>query len=639
MKTILLWVVFIILLTLTGAVTLIGLRMYEFTRPVSAAVISTAWTESVDADNPLPLYPRPQLRRSRWQNLNGRWRFNVVDRDAAAPVSFDSEIVVPFAIESMLSGVQRPLQPDEKLWYTRSFKVEKPAGSDRVLLHFGAVDWEAQVWINGHFVGDHRGGYAPFTFDITDSLTSSGTASVIVSAWDPTNLGPGAYGKQHLVPHGIRYTAVSGIWQTVWLETVPESRIESLVSQTNLAAGEVTLQVDVTGAMPGDTLEAIIYAGERALMIRQVAVTENTASMVVPLDELRLWSPEDPFLHDVTARLVRAGEALDSVESYFGARQVSVATDQHGIDRLFLNGKPIFHLGLLDQGWWPDGLYTAPTDEALAFDVAATKRMGFNTIRKHVKVEPARWYWHADRLGVLVWQDMPTGDGGDNRYGQIVRQTWDILWSYLRGSPVRPMTRGSESEALFEIELRAMMNNLKSFTSIVAWVPFNEGWGQFDTGRILAEVAALDPERLVDGPSGWFDMGAGDILDLHMYGREQSFPDQLPPERPVVYGEFGGLGLPIDGHLSVDSGWGYAAFKDDGDYLAAYTALMATVRDLVPRGLSGAIYTQTTDVESEINGLLTYDRKVFKIPPERLAELNQKVISNIETDLAPHSRH
>jgi hypothetical protein len=256
--------------------------------------------------------------------------------------------------------------------------------------------------------------------------------------------------------------------------------------------------------------------------------------------------------------------------------------------------------------------------------------MGFNSIRKHVKVEPARWYWHADRLGVLVWQDMPTGDGGDNRYGQILRQTWDILWAYLSGRPARPMTRSGESSALFEVELRAMMDNLKPFTSVVAWVPFNEGWGQFDTDRILAEVAALDPQRLVDGPSGWFDTGEGDMLDLHVYGREQFFPEELPGDRPVVYGEFGGLGLPVEGHLSVDDGWGYAAFESDKEYEKAYTALMSLIRDLVPRGLAGAIYTQTTDVESEINGLLTYDRRVFKIAPERLAEIHREIIAEGE---------
>ncbi len=627
MKKIVLAAMAVLLFVASGFLMFVGYGIYQFTQPIEVLALDTPWTSSVDLEAPLPAYPRPQLRRDNWQNLNGRWQYVVTPRDAAQPTDFQNEIIVPFAIESSLSGVQQTLLPEDRLWYRRSFEVTSVEPGQRLLLHFGAVDWEAEVWLNGERVGIHRGGYDPFTFDISELISTGGEQELVVGVWDPSNFGEGAYGKQHLVPHGIRYTAVSGIWQTVWLEAVPASRIKKVVGHTNLSAGEVNLQVETLGANAGDEIEAVVRAGDSIVAVVRAAVDDNGAVLPVAPEILHLWSPDDPFLYDVELRLLRNDVVVDVVESYFGAREVGIAEDEEGVTRLILNGEPVFHLGLLDQGWWPDGLYTAPTAEALAFDIEATRRMGFNTIRKHVKVEPARWYWHADRLGLLVWQDMPSGDGGANRYQQILLQAWDIFSASMDGKFQRELSRSPASAEYFREELSAMIDYLESFPSVVAWVPFNEAWGQFDTDNILAEVSRRDPSRLVDGPSGWLDFGTGDIRDLHVYDQELEFVDELPAGRALVYGEFGGLGLPLKNHLSVESGWGYTGFENAKAYEAAYVELLSLIESYVPRGLTGAIYTQTTDVESEINGLMTYDRRKFKISPERLAEINRRVIA------------
>jgi beta-galactosidase/beta-glucuronidase len=623
----------VLVLAIVGVMAIAGKKIYDFTRPIETFAITTPWTDQVDPDLPLPEYPRPQLRRDDWQNLNGRWQYAITHEAAPRPESFSKEIIVPFAIESLLSGVQGALSPEERLWYRRFFDAPSPKRGQRLLLHFGAVDWEAEVWLNGASLGVHRGGYDPFSFDVTDFLKPGGRQELVVAVRDPTNLGPGAYGKQHLVPHGIRYTAVSGIWQTVWLETVPASRVEKLVSRTNVSAAEVALYVKTQNAQAQDEVELTVVAAGEIVDVQRVTLESDAAVLRFAPDHLRLWSPDDPFLYDVQVRLLRGDQQVDFVRSYFGAREVAAAEDSDGVTRLVLNGQPVFHLGLLDQGWWPDGLYTAPTDAALAFDIEATRRMGFNTIRKHVKVEPARWYWHADRLGLLVWQDMPTGDGGANRFGQVLRQASDVVSTQISGDPWRELDRSPESAALFRKELAAMMTHLEPFTSIVAWVPFNEAWGQFDTDAILSRVSRKDPSRLVNGPSGWFDTGTGDMLDLHPYNRESAFVEQLPSGRALVYGEFGGLALPLEDHLSVPEGWGYAGFTSNTEFEVAYSELMTLIESLVPRGLAGAIYTQTTDVESEINGLLTYDRREFKVWPEKLAKMHERVISSGATAL------
>lgn len=617
-------IAFVLLVFLSVLALIAGYQLYNFTRPVQTTALSTPWTEDVDKQAPLPEYPRPQLRRDRWQNLNGLWDYTVTPREAPAPVHYDGSIVVPFAIESRLSGVQRKLLPDDRLWYRRLFEAPPLNSNERLILHFGAVDWEAEVWLNGARIGVHQGGFDPFSFDVTEAVIEGNAQELVVAVWDPTNTGPGAVGKQHLVPHGIRYTAVSGIWQTVWLEPVPAQRIGKVaVIATNLSVGSVTLAIESYDTQQGDEIEVKVRADDRLVTTVREVAHKDGVSMHLSLPGLRAWSPEDPFLYDLQVSLWREDRVIDRVESYFGAREVGVARDGQGIWRLMLNGRVIFHLGLLDQGWWPDGLYTAPTDEALVFDIEATKRMGFNTIRKHVKVEPARWYWHADRLGVLVWQDMPTASDQDaSRFAQILDQARDFFSAQLFDSGDVRLERSPESAHHFRRELASMVTGLQTFPSIVAWVPFNEAWGQFDTDEILAGVGAMDPTRLVDGPSGWIDTGSGDIRDLHMYGREADFISRLPLERALVYGEFGGLGYPVKGHLAVKSGWGYSAFESQVTFETAYVDLFGLIERLRPLGLAGAIYTQTTDVESEINGLLTYDRRQFKIPPARLARIN-----------------
>jgi hypothetical protein len=520
--------------------------------------------------------------RSQWQNLNGEWDYAIQDRDNSAPAEFDGKILVPFPVESQLSGVARSVTPDQRLWYRRSFEIVDAPDDHRWLLHFGAVDWYASVYVNGALVGEHRGGYDPFSFDITDALHPGAEQELVVGVWDPTDQGNQPRGKQVLEPHGIWYTAVTGIWQTVWLEPVPASHITSLKIVPNVDASTVSLHVNTT------TPRVDVHVRATALEDgREVARgTGSTAEPVtLHLSDPHLWSPEDPFLHGLAIRL----ETGDSVQSYFGLRKVSVAQAPDGHQRIFLNNEPLFQFGPLDQGWWPDGLYTAPSDDALHFDVAATKRMGFNMARKHVKVEPDRWYYHCDRLGLLVWQDMPSGDNASD-----------------------------EAQQQYADELRHVVDALSNHPSIVMWVPFNEGWGQHETEHYVEWLEQHDPSRLVNNASGWADRNVGAVLDIHRYPG----PGIPPPEgqRAAVLGEFGGLGMPLDGHTWVDrDNWGYRNYRTTEELGQAYADLLYQLRPLVGEGLAAAVYTQTTDVEIEVNGLLTYDRAVEKLPREVIA--------------------
>ena len=539
--------------------------------------LRTRWAaEAGAAPIPLPEYPRPQLQREHWVNLNGLWDFALTDSGAAAPTAYDTRILVPFPVESQLSGVRRAVRPTERVWYRRSFDLPRRRAGERWLLHFGAVDWEARVWVNGRLAGEHQGGYDPFSFDITDHLRPDAAQEIVVAVWDPTDDGDQPRGKQVLRPHGIWYTAVTGIWQTVWLEPVPEVHVRGLRVVAD-ADGAVTVTADVAGATARERVT--VQAASRG---RAVARAEGAGGEPVTLHiaNPRRWSPDEPFLYDLEVRL----SSGDRVRSYVGLRSIALVRDSSGYERLGLNGRPLFQFGLLDQGWWPDGLYTAPTDAALASDIEVTKRLGFNTIRKHVKVEPARWYYHADRLGVLVWQDMPSGDNAT-----------------------------PESQAGFARELGRVVSALANHPSIVMWVPFNEGWGQHETAPTVAAVRAVDPTRLVNNASGWTDEGVGDVHDVHHYPGP-GMPEPAPG-RAAVLGEFGGLGLPLAGHTWVDEGnWGYRGFGDRDSLIAAYRGLLERLRPLIGEGLAAAIYTQTTDVEVEVNGILTYDRAVVKLP-------------------------
>ena len=585
----------------------------------------TRWAKDVSPDKVLPEYPRPQMVRKEWQNLNGLWDYAIRPKgDSRPPLDgADGKILVPFPVQSALSGVMKDVSPDQRLWYARKFAVPKDWAGRRVLLHFGAVDWETTVVVNGKEVGAHRGGYDPFSFDITDALQDNptGEQELLVSVWDPTDAATQPRGKQVLKPGGIYYTAVTGIWQTVWLEPVGADAIQSLKIVPDVDGGQVGVTVNVRSkeAEPAGAPKLVVRAFDAKQPISefqpQAGAGGGNQSVTIgsiKLDQAKLWSPESPFLYSLRVTLERDGQVVDEVESYFAMRKVSLRKDEHGVQRIFLNDKALFQYGPLDQGWWPDGLYTAPTDEALKYDVEITKKLGFNMIRKNVKVEPARWYHHCDTLGVLVWQDMPNGD----------RQAeWDPNGTH----DGKEITRTPESAKQYDAELKAMIDALHPFPSIVMWVPFNEAWGQFDTVRVTNWIKEYDPTRLVNPASGGNDFPVGDVRDLHMYpGPGAPKPDG---KRSIVLGEFGGLGLPVEKHTwqSKDN-WGYVTYKDAGELGSAYGNLLTRLRRLIDEpGLSAAVYTQTTDVEGEVNGLLTYDRAVIKIPVEQLQAMHAKL--------------
>jgi len=574
----------------------------------SVAPLMTQWAADVAPDSVHPEYPRPQMVRDEWLNLNGLWEYAIRPREEISAATFDGEILVPFPVESALSGVMKRVGEENRLWYRRRFTAPDTREGDRALLHFGAVDWQATVWVNGIEVGRHQGGYDAFTFDVTDALLDTGEQEIVVGVWDPTNAGFQPRGKQVNEPRGIWYTPVTGIWQTVWLESVPASSIAGLSMVPDIDAGVLRLSVRVRGAAgvvradAGLTVHAEAGDGGRAVASARGDVRDG---LELDIADAKLWSPDSPFLYDLKVELRRDGKVVDAVGSYFGMRKIALGRDERGINRLMLNNEPLFQYGTLDQGWWPDGLYTAPTDEALRSDVVRLKQLGFNMTRKHVKVEPARWYYHCDKLGLLVWQDMPNGDG------HIGREDVDL-------------ERTAESAQNYRREFAALIDMLRNQPSIVVWVPFNEGWGQFDTDRILSWVKSYDPTRLVDGPSGWTDRGSGDIYDIHAYPGP-AMPD-TEPDRAAVLGEFGGLGLPIEGHLWRDrDSWGYRTYETRAELQANYERLIEQLLPMIDAGLAAAIYTQTTDVESEVNGLMTYDRAVVKFGIDEMARINRRL--------------
>jgi len=615
----------------------------------------TRWAKDVKPEAPLPEYPRPQFVREKWQNLNGLWSYAITplakpviaeekqDRrgqiapDAAgepgeAPSKWDGQILVPFCPESALSGVGKPVGPNHRLWYRRTFHVPADWKGQRVMLNFGAVDWDCTVWLNDKKIGDHQGGYDPFSFDMTDALKADGDQELTVAVWDPSHLGVQPVGKQHTNPHGIWYTPVTGIWQTVWMEPVGPTHVTSIETSVDFdqkiasivvkywSSGGV--HVDVKAFLDGKRVDVPLDPGP----ITSSGVVPPTfpRKQQVHVHAVSLskeWTPASPILYDIDVA-IRPGfdtgfseerliekpperPAIDRVRSYVALRKIELKKDPAGINRLFLNNKPVFQYGPLDQGWWPDGLYTAPTDAALKSDIEITKELGFNMCRKHVKVEPARWYHWCDKLGLLVWQDMPNGDKN------IGRDKPDI-------------ERTAASEAVYRKEWTAIVNATKHFPCIIAWVPFNEGWGQFKTNEILDWTRTLDSTRLIDGPSGWVDRKGGDMIDAHIYPG----PGMLPIEekRASVLGEFGGLGLPVDGHTWLDkNNWGYRSYETKDALNDAYSDLLTQIPVLIGQGLSAAVYTQTTDVEIEVNGFLTYDREVLKFDKERVKKLHARL--------------
>ncbi len=574
--------------------------------------IKTQWAEQVNPKSVLPEYPRPLMERSEWQNLNGEWEYAIKPVGEVEPASFDGNILVPFAVESSLSGVQKEVGEKNELWYKRSFTVPAKWKEKDVMLNFGAVDWKAEVFVNDVLVGSHKGGYTPFSFNITPFLKGSGAQKLVVRVWDPSDKGYQPIGKQTSNPQGIWYTSVTGIWQTVWLEPVASNHITAVKSIPNVDAN--ALNVTVGASTPCVTSIVEVKLLDKGAVVASAKGVQGQ-ELRLGVKNPTLWSPENPYLYDMSITLSQNGKVIDQVKSYTAFRKISVEKDQNGILRMCLNNKPLFHYGPLDQGWWPDGLYTAPTDEALLYDIKKTKEWGFNMIRKHVKVEPARWYYHCDKEGILVWQDMPSGDMGNR-------------WEPHKYNGGTDKERSVESVANYYQEWKEIMDLGVSHPSIVVWVPFNEAWGQFDTEKVVAWTKAYDPSRLVNPASGGNHRPCGDILDLHNYPGPDMF--LFDAQRVTVLGEYGGIGLPLENHLWWNKrNWGYIQFKNSDEVTAEYVKYANELKGFVKRGFSAAVYTQTTDVEGEVNGLMTYDRKVIKINEAKVKAANQSVIKSM----------
>ncbi|KRC36888.1 glycoside hydrolase family 2 protein [Oerskovia sp. Root22] len=594
----------------------------------------TRWAAALDRHAPLPEYPRPQLARDSYLNLNGVWDYAFTGQAAgpegslggAAPQVFDGEIVVPFSPESVLSGVGRQLQPYEALWYRRT--VSLPEGfvprDGRVFLHFGAVDQSCRVLVDGVEVGRHTGGFLPFACDVTEAFAGSldEPHELLVEITDVSDMGYHARGKQKLDRGGIWYTAQSGIWQTVWVEAVPALHVDRLVLVPDLPGGclEVTVHAGgmpagASGAVGPDAPVARIQVHDGGALVGQVDAPAGTLARV-PIPDAHLWTPEDPHLYDVRVTL---GD--DQVRSYAGMRSFGVGRDERGVPRLLLNGEPYFHAGVLDQGYWSDGLLTAPSDEAMVHDIATMKDLGFTMLRKHIKIEPLRWYHHCDRLGILVWQDMVNGG---ERYRSIATVPHAVvpLWFSDRYHGLFSRT-DPDGRAEFLREVDATVEHLRNVVSLAVWVPFNEGWGQFDAAKVAARVTALDPTRSVDHASGWHDQRAGDLRSLHIYFRSFRVPRWRRDSRVLVLSEYGGYNLRVEGHDFSESEAGYKRFRDAAALGEAFEALHRDqIVPAIPRGLSATVYTQLSDVEDELNGLLTYDREVAKLPADLVRSVN-----------------
>ncbi len=574
--------------------------------------IMTRWGKSLTPETTWQRYPRPQLQRNDWQNLNGLWSCSVTSHDASLKsVAFDKEILVPFCIESSLSGLAEKFTPEDILWYKRTFSLDKSWKGKDIILHFGAVDYSCEVLVNGKSVGTHKGGNNSFSMNITEYVKFNGDNTLIVSVTDPTDAESDTRGKQILNPKGIWYTAVSGIWKTVWLEPVRKTHIESIVPMSDIKEGKVFFDAELASAKGGETLMIEVLDGNK------IAGTYegDAANAAVTLKDPVLWSPDNPKLYSVKAVLKRGGKVLDEVNSYCALRKVSKIKDELGVSRIALNDEPIFQLGPLDQGWWPDGLLTPPSEEAMLFDMVELKKMGFNTIRKHIKVEPELYYYFADSLGIMIWQDMPSGFQTSKASEQHVSAQSSEDWN----APEAHVEQ-------WKYEYKEMYHNLRFFPCITTWVVFNEGWGQFRTAEMTAFAKELDDTRLINGVTGWADRGVGDIYDIHNY---PSTSMKLPSEcngRISALGEFGGLGYPVKDHLwDASKGWGYRNMDANLELMNNYSRLMYDLEGLASQGLSAAIYTQTTDVETELNGLMTYDREVVKLNESMLNILHDRV--------------
>jgi len=580
--------------------------------------LHTRWSQSINKDCPLSEYPRPQLKRDEWSCLNGLWEYAICDgATSSEPNKYDGNILVPYSPESLLSGVERQLLPGQTLWYRRAISLTPPEQGDRLLLHFGAVDQYAEVFINGQKVGEHQGGYWPFSFDITD-LFCSGDNVITIAVRDDSDGGIEAYGKQKLDRGGIWYTAQSGIWQTVWTETVPKQHIEHIKIIPHCESSEV--EFDIRFALPSPPPVNIrVYDGE--ILVSEGNFETSASPLRISVQDFRYWSPDDPFLY--TVKIDADG---DEVESYFGMREFGIAKDHNGHPRLTLNGETLFHTGLLDQGYWSDGMYTPPSDEAMIWEIEECKKLGFNVLRKHIKIEPMRWYYHCDRLGMLVWQDFVSGG---SPYSEMTTRYLPFIGLHMNDERRRSGFGRSNPEgcAVFERDMARTVDLLYNVVSLAVWVPFNEGWGQFDAKRICEELTAMDDTRAIDHASGWHDQGVGDFMSHHVYYK----PFRMKPDkhgRIQSLTEFGGYSCASSGHMASDRLFGYRMYKDKKAFNEAVETLFS--KEVIPKveqGLAATIYTQVSDIEDEINGIFTYDRAELKIDPEIMQRINKELMT------------
>jgi hypothetical protein len=597
----------------------------KYTKAAKGGIIKTRWAGKVDRKMPLAEYPRPLLKRGDWQCLNGIWDYAAAKSDSPMPEEKQGEILVPYSPETLLSGVGKALLPDEKLYYRKAFDLNSPKEGGRIILHFEAVDWECEIIVNSKVCGTHRGGYLPFSFDITEHVKDSGNLLEVVVS-DPTDTMWQQRGKQKLESGSIWYTPTSGIWQTVWLEKVPEEYITEIGAVPIPPGGKVELCISTNTGHP---VEAEIYAGSK--QVAKVTLPSGEKIPVgIPLP--RLWTPDDPFLYSVKLKLETEG-STDLAESYFGMRYVSLQKGPAGRDIVTLNGKPIFINGPLDQGYWPESGMTPPVDEAMVFDIGKMKALGFNTLRKHVKIESRRWYYHADRLGILVIQDMP--NGGMHMATPFQTRMAIVFHTSVPDDNEKAYEAGMrsdpESRAFFEEELVEMVGHLKNHPSIIIWCPFNEAWGQFDSERISGLVKEMDPSRLVDHVSGWYDQGAGNFRSIHRYKiKLKKAPKK--DKRAFLISEYGGYNFIDKHHLWSDKDeFGYLFFSSIKDLMNAYEKLVnEQVSPLIEDGLCGVIYTQLSDVEIETNGIYTYDRKVLKFDPTRTKSAHMLLYDKFE---------
>ena len=602
--------------------------------------IKTPWAAEVNPKNVHQEYPRPQMVRQDWANLNGLWNYAITDVTAET-FTPEGEILVPFAVESSLSGVGRRVTKENTLWYERDFTVPASWKNQNIILHFGAVDWKAEVFVNGQRVGEHKGGYDPFSYDITPYLKKSGKQNLVVKVFDATDNSLQPRGKQCIINSAIWYTPVSGIWQTVWLEPVNKTYIQDYYPVSDLAKSTITVDVKTANAYVRDIVEVELLEGGIGYnpempsdkVIAKAVVSKGKAVINVP--EVKTWSPDSPYLYGMRITITRDGKVIDKVEGYTAMRSIKAQNDKspNQYKRMALNGKNLFQFGPLDQGWWPDGLYTAPCDEALKFDIVKTKEMGFNMIRKHIKVEPARWYYWCDVLGMMVWQDMPSI--GDFAGTQLRSRDLDIQKAVNNVWSKDSLLGGTECDIPqewkdnFYNEWTNIMTELRGFQCIVCWVPFNEAWGQFDTPEVVKFTKEFDPTRLVNESSGGNFHFVGDIIDVHHYPTPAM--NVFESKFINVLGEYGGIGYPVIGHTwEIDRKWGYGKNKQSSEeVMRQYEEYAEMLKIFVQTGCAAAVYTQTTDVEGEVNGLMTYDREVIKVDIPKLAEINRSVIKSM----------